>query len=295
MAAAESHFATCEGREIHYLEWGDRRLPPVLAWHGLARVGMDFDVLARRLSDRFRIIAPDTIGRGLSQWAEHGDSEYCFAMYARIAVALCDQLGIETVRWIGTSMGGSLGIWVAGGSMADRITHLVINDIGPELPRPAMSRIATYLARPPVFDTISELERYLQTVYAPFGYIAPEQWRVLAKASARRLDNGKVTTHYDPRIAGHFEAHPQDWQLWQRYDAIAAHCLLLRGEDSDLLDPAMAEEMTRRGPQARLIRVAGCGHAPALNVPDQIDPIAAFLASSESDEANGRRHAEAGS
>lgn len=278
-----SKYATCDSREIHYLEWGSPDLPPVVAWHGLARVGRDFDALARELAPQYRIIAPDTIGRGLSQWVEEGseagDAQYCFDVYARTAIELCDQLGIETMRWVGTSMGGSFGMWLAGGALRDRITHLVINDIGPELPQAAIDRIVTYLGVLPEFDTVGELEQFLRTVYAPFGDITDDQWRVMTEASFRRLPSGKVTSHYDPRIARQFVAHPDDWRLWERYDAISAKTFLLRGEDSDLLSREMTEEMTRRGPRTGVLECAGCGHAPALNVPVQTEAVAAFLAS----------------
>lgn len=277
-----SKYLTCAGREIHYLEWGAADLPPVVAWHGLARVGRDFDALARELAPRYRVIAPDTIGRGLSQWVEdgaaQGDAQYCFDVYEKIAIDLCDQLGMERLRWVGTSMGGSFGMWLAGGAMRDRISHLVINDIGPELPQAAIDRIVTYLGAPPDFETVGELERYLRTVYAPFGYIPGDEWRAMTEASFRRLPNGRVTSHYDPRIARQFVTHPDDWKLWDRYDSITAKTFLLRGEYSDLLSPEMTEEMTRRGPKAEVLQCAGCGHAPALNVPVQTEAIAAFLA-----------------
>jgi pimeloyl-ACP methyl ester carboxylesterase len=276
-----SKYATCAGREIHYLEWGQSDLPPVIAWHGLARVGRDFDALARELAGRYRVIAPDTIGRGLSEWVEEGvepgDAEYCFDVYGRGALDLCDQLGIETMRWVGTSMGGSFGMWLAGGPLKGRISHLVINDIGPELPQAAIDRIVTYLGVPPEFSTVGELERYLRTVYAPFGYIPGDEWRAMTEASVRRLENGKVTSHYDPRIARQFVVHPDDWRLWERYDEITAKTFLLRGEYSDLLSLEMTEEMTQRGPKAAVLECAGCGHAPALNVPVQTEAIAKFL------------------
>lgn len=273
-----SRYARCAGREIHYLEWGAPDLPPVIAWHGLARVGVDFDPLARALAGRWRTIAPDTIGRGLSQWAADAGAEYNFAFYERIVLDLCDRLGVGRMRWIGTSMGGSLGMYLAGGALRGRIERLVVNDIGPELPRPAMERIAAYLGAPPAMDTVGELERYLREVYAPFGRIPDAQWRAMAEASFRRLPDGRVTTHYDPRIAGHFAAHPGDWRLWARHDAIAAPTLLLRGADSDLLSRDMAAEMARRGPRARLVEFPDCGHAPALADPAQIDAVARFLA-----------------
>lgn len=277
-----SKYATCAGQEIHYLEWGRADLPPVVAWHGLARVGRDFDVLARELAAHHRVIAPDTIGRGLSQWAgvgeAAGDAAYQFEVYGRIAVDLCDQLGMETLGWVGTSMGGCLGMWLASDLLKGRMTHLVINDIGPELPRAAIDRIVTYVGDPPVLGSVGALERYLRGIYAPFGYIPGEEWRAMTEASFRRLEDGKVTTHYDPRIVRQFVVHPDDWRLWSRYDAITARTLLLRGEYSDLLSPEMTADMCSRGPKPALLECTGCGHAPALNVPVQTEAVAAFLA-----------------
>jgi pimeloyl-ACP methyl ester carboxylesterase len=274
-----SKYVECAGWEIHYLEWGEPHFPAVLAWHGLARVGRDFDALARELSGKYRVIAPDTIGRGFSQWSENGDKDYCFDVYGKIAQVLCDQLGIEKFGWIGTSMGGSLGMFVASDLLKDRITHLVINDIGPELPQEAIDRIVTYVGKPIEFNSMNELERYLRVIYAPFGYIPGDEWRAIAEASARRMPNGSLTTHYDPEIVRQFIVHPDDWFIWDRYDSISAKTLLLRGEYSDLLTEETAMEMLKRGPRPTLLECKGCGHAPALNVPFQTEKITDFLAS----------------
>ena len=274
-----SKYIDCAGWEIHYLEWGEPHLPPVLAWHGLARVGQDFDALARELADKYRIIAPDTIGRGLSQWSSNGDNDYCFEVYTQIALDLCDQLGMKEIRWIGTSMGGSLGIWAAGGLLKKRISHLVINDIGPDLAQDAIERIITYVGKSLEFESMNELERYLRNIYAPFGYIPGDEWRKIVEASSRRMPNGKLTTHYDPKIVRQFVIHPDDWSLWDEYDLITAKTLLLRGEYSDLLTIETTDEMLKRGACPTLLECKGCGHAPALNVPFQTETIKAFLAS----------------
>ena len=274
-----SKYIDCAGWEIHYLEWGEPHLPPVLAWHGLARVGQDFDALARELADEYRIIAPDTIGRGLSQWSSNGDNDYCFEVYTQIALDLCDQLGMKEIRWIGTSMGGSLGIWAAGGLLKKRISHLVINDIGPDLAQDAIERIITYVGKSLEFNSMNELERYLRNIYAPFGYIPGDEWRRIVEASSRRMPNGKLTTHYDPKIVRQFVIHPDDWSLWDEYDSIIAKTLLLRGEYSDLLTIKTTDEMLNRGACLTLLECKGCGHAPALNVPFQTEAIKAFLSS----------------
>ncbi|HEY8554787.1 MAG TPA: alpha/beta hydrolase [Burkholderiales bacterium] len=274
-----SHYLTCCGREIHYVEWGASNRPPVVMWHGLARTGRDFDTLAAALADRYRVICPDTIGRGLSQWSPLPDAEYCLDFYVRIAQALLDQLGIERVRWVGTSMGGALGMRAAATVLRGRITHLVLNDIGPEIrATPGADRIVSYVGNPPAFQTLTAYEAYLRTVYKPYGWQSDEEWRRMAETSARRLPDGRITVHYDPAIMRQFVAHPDDYQQWQYYDRLEIPTLLLRGESSDLLARPVAEEMTRRGPRAELVEIAGCGHAPALNVPDQIERVGRFLA-----------------
>ena len=265
------------GLEVHVTEWGDPAAPPVVLWHGLARTGRDFDDLATALSDRFRLICPDTPGRGLSQWSAAPEAEYCMAHYAAVAAALLDALGVGRCDWVGTSMGGALGIAVAAGTLRGRIRRLALNDIGPTLPLPAFERIRDYIGQPPDFATISEFETYLRQIYAPFGAHTEAQWRHMAETSARRLANGRITTHYDPAIVRQFTDHPRDFEQWGAYDALALPCLVLRGATSDVLEAAVAAEMGRRGPAAEVVTVSGCGHAPALNVAGQIGLVRAFL------------------
>lgn len=272
-----STYVSCDGTEIHVTEWGGPAAETVVMWHGLARTGRDFDPLARALCDRFHLIVPDTMGRGLSQWARDPKADYCLTRYGDHAIALLDHYGLDRVRWVGTSMGGALGIHLAGGRLRDRITHLVINDIAPQLVQAAIDRILSYAGSPPVFDTIVELEGFLRAAYAPYGWLPDAQWRHMAETSARRTDAGRVTVHYDPMMVEQFRSHPDDYTQWDAYDAITAKVLLYRGADSDLITPEWAEEMMRRGPKAELITFAGMGHAPALNVPEQIDPIRRFL------------------
>lgn len=272
-----SHYLRCCEREIHYVEWGDRDAPPLIMWHGLARTGRDFDDLAQALSDSYHIICPDTIGRGLSQWSPAPDSEYCLAFYAQLARSLVDQLGFQQVRWVGTSMGGAIGTVAGATVLKGRISHLVINDNGPSLASAAIERIKSYAGNPPQFDTVTAFEAFLRTVYQPYGWQSDAQWRRMAETSVRRMPDGKITPHYDPAMVRQFIVHPHDYALWQEYDALDMPTLVLRGADSDLLLPETAEEMTRRGPRAQLATIAGCGHAPALNVPAQIELVRRFL------------------
>jgi pimeloyl-ACP methyl ester carboxylesterase len=272
-----SKYLVCDGHEIHYTEWGAQDSEAVIAWHGLARTGRDMDELAAHLSPSYRVICPDTIGRGLSQWSGQPERDYCLEVYGRIAVSLLDQLGIRTARWVGTSMGGALGMALAAGPLKGRIRCLVLNDIGPQLGEAAVQRIRAYAGNPAEFDRVSELEQYFRTVYKPFGWLSDEQWRRLTETSMRRTVEGKVTPHYDPKMVLQFVHHPADYDLWDAYDAIDVPTLCLRGETSDLLLPETAEAMRSRGPRAVVVTVAGCGHAPALNVPDQLQRVERFL------------------
>lgn len=280
-----SNYVSCAGRDIHYTEWGTQHKATVVAWHGLARTGRDMDELAAYLSTRYRVICPDMIGRGLSQWSPLPDSEYCLTFYARIAAALFDQLAIEKAHWVGTSMGGAMGMVCASGlfepGMKHRIQSLTLNDNAPHLADAAIHRIRSYAGNPPAFDTVLELEAFFRTVYKPYGFLSDVQWRRLAETSTRRLPDGRVTPHYDPAMVQQFISHPHDYLIWEHYDAITIPVMCLRGQESDLVLPQTTQEMLSRGPGARglleVIEIEGCGHAPALNVPEQLALVSEFV------------------
>ncbi|HVL76151.1 MAG TPA: alpha/beta hydrolase [Noviherbaspirillum sp.] len=272
-----SHYVRVGEHEIHYVEWGTPGAPVIVMWHGLARTGRDFDDLAEALADSYHIVCPDTIGRGLSQWSTKPDEQYRLDFYAQLAQGFVDALGFGQLRWVGTSMGGAIGTVAAATTLKGRISHLVLNDIGPALNPVAIERIRSYAGNPPQFDTVTELETFFRTVYKPYGWLSDAQWRRMTETSTRRLPNGKVTPHYDPNMVRQFIVHPHDYDRWADYDALDMPVLLLRGVDSDLLLQETAEEMTRRGPRARLEVIQGCGHAPALNVPEQIALVRNFL------------------
>jgi len=272
-----SHYLACEGREIHFTEWGAGHTDTVVAWHGLARTGRDMDPIAEHLSQRWRVICPDTLGRGLSQWSPAPADEYCLAFYERLAVSLLDQLGIAECLWLGTSMGGAIGLHAAAGALRGRIRRLVLNDIGPELAPVAVERIRTYAGSPPAFATMLELEAYFRTIYRPYGWLSDAQWRLLTETSARRLPDGRVTPHYDPAMVLQFVHHPADYVQWEAWDSLAIPVLCLRGESSDLLLPEVAEQMRIRGPRALVVTIPDCGHAPALNTPQQVALVERFL------------------
>lgn len=273
-----SHYLACAGREIHFMEWGAGHGETVIAWHGLARTGRDMDAIALHLAQRYRVICPDTIGRGLSQWSPDPARDYCLAFYEQLAVSLVDQLGIAQCHWLGTSMGGAIGLKAAAGALRGRIRRLVLNDIGPEIAAVAVQRIRSYAGSPPAFATVSELEAYFRTIYKPYGWLSDAQWRLLTESSARRLPDGRVTPHYDPAMVQQFIHHPDDYLQWDAWDSLTLPVLCLRGEASDLLLPEAAEAMRVRGPRAVVVTIPGCGHAPALNTPDQFALVERFFA-----------------
>jgi len=272
-----SHYLRCEGRELHYTEWGSEHRECVIAWHGLARTGRDMDELARHLSTHYRVICPDTLGRGLSEWSPAPATEYCLAFYVQQATALVDQLGLKEFHWVGTSMGGAIGTLAAATRLRGRIRRLVLNDNGPQLAEEALQRIRSYAGQPAAFATVSELEQYFRKVYEPYGWLSDAQWLHLTETSVRRLPDGRVTPHYDPAMALQFTHHPDDYLLWDAWDSLALPVLCLRGEHSDLLLESTVQAMRERGPAAAVVTIPGCGHAPALNVPEQLNLVERFL------------------
>ena len=277
-----SQYMDCAGVQLHYTDWGQAERGTVIAWHGLARTGRDMDELAAHLSQQgYRVICPDTVGRGLSQWSRAPEQEYCLAFYAKLARALMDGLQLGAVHWVGTSMGGAIGTLCAAGalepSLKHRILSLVLNDNAPELAQTAIERIKTYAGHPPAFDTLTELEAFFRQVYQPFGWLSDAQWRRLTETSARRLPDGRVTPHYDPAMVQQFIHHPGDYTQWAAWDTLTLPVLCLRGEHSDLLLPETANAMRERGPRAVVVTIPGCGHAPALNTPEQFALIERFL------------------
>jgi pimeloyl-ACP methyl ester carboxylesterase len=174
-------------------------------------------------------------------------------------------------------MGGAIGMVCAAGPLQARVERLVLNDIGPQLAAPAIERIRAYAGSPASFATVGELERYFRTIYKPYGFLSEAQWKLLTESSTRRLPNGWVTPHYDPRMVMQFTHHVDDYALWDEYDRIHVPVLCLRGVDSDLLLVETAEAMRDRGPRALVVTIEDCGHAPALNVPAQLTLVQRFL------------------
>jgi pimeloyl-ACP methyl ester carboxylesterase len=276
-SGGRSRYVQALGREVHYMEWGTPGAQPLVMWHGLARSGRDFDWIAAHLADQFHIICPDTIGRGLSEWSAKPDVDYCLGTYAEQARQVVDAVGFKQMHWLGTSMGGSLGMRAAATTLQGRIDKLIINDIGPTFPEAPYERIKQYVGAPPDFATITEIEAYFKTIYLPFGPHSGEQWRHMAETSSRRLPNGRITTHYDPAIVRQLFVHPDDYEQWEHWDAITSPTLVLHGVNSDLLLPEIAKEMTQRGPRATIAEIDGCGHAPGLVTAAQMKVVLDWL------------------
>lgn len=261
---------------VAYYEWGHAANPHVvICVHGLTRNGRDFDELARSLSTTHRVIAVDMPGRGRSEWL-HDPMDYAFPTYLTTLTALIARAGVEQVDWIGTSMGGLLGMVMAG-QAGSPVRRLIVNDVGPIIEPAALQRIGEYVGNDPTFDSYEEIERYVRAVSAPFGDLTDAQWAHLARTSVHQRNDGRWGFTYDPRLAVPFRATPAPPNLWSVWDAIRCPALVLRGADSDLLSHETAQEMTRRGPRAELVEFAGVGHAPALLHGHEIEPVVAFL------------------
>lgn len=274
-------FRSVEGIELHYSEWVDGSAPPVVCVHGLSRVGRDFDPIARQLAGTYRVLCPDLPGRGLSEWCD--PAAYTDEALTELVVGFCDALGLESVRWVGTSMGGGLGTALAGGPLADRITHLVVNDISPDpihdADEDALARINEYVPQPPTVDTVTELEAYYREIYGPrFSEMTDAEWRRFTVTAARRTDDGRIAPAYDPRIIEALgETNGSKADPWAVWEGITADVCIVRGTDSAILPQQPFERMLDLQPDAETITV-GCGHAPALNTDEQIEPIAEFFA-----------------
>lgn len=267
--------------EMAYVEWGDPANPRVLVCvHGLTRSGRDFDFLAEQLSDRYRVVCPDVVGRGRSDWLRN-KSLYGIPQYAADMTVLLARLDVASVHWVGTSMGGLIGMALAA-QPDSPITRLVLNDVGPVVTAVSLQRIAEYLGKAPRFDSIEQAEAFVRFVSQPFGPHTDAQWRHLTAHVTRTAGDGKVEFAYDPGIAQPFAEQlaasgGKDVELWPLYDGIRCPTLLVRGAVSDLLSADTAAAMGARGPRARLVEIPGVGHAPTLMSEAQVAPVRDFL------------------
>jgi len=301
MTQPSLHHVTCldanGGHRMAYWQWGNPAAAHVVVCvHGLSRQGRDFDTLAAHLVDKangnIRVICPDVVGRGESDWLKD-PMGYQIPMYAADMLALLGQVhaqaAITTLDWVGTSMGGLIGLVVCGQPgmpLPVPVHKLVLNDVGPAIEWLSIVRIGMYLGQPIEFDSLQQAADALWAISAGFGPHTPEQWLALSKPMLRPVNDAassKLRLHYDPALAVPFKQATQESTLqgektlWQLYDNITAQTLLLRGVDSDLLSPATAQAMGQRGPRAPLIEFAGVGHAPTLVAADQVAAVAGFL------------------
>lgn len=277
-----------------YWQWGNPTAAHVVVCvHGLSRQGRDFDVLAQALvagaGGALRVVCPDVAGRGQSEWLKD-PMGYQVPHYAADMLALIAQLHaqapVKALDWVGTSMGGLIGLAVCGQPglpLPVPVRRLVLNDVGPVIEWQALVRIGTYLGQTGRFASVQQAADAMWAISSSFGPHTPAQWLALSEPMVRPHPEGGVTLHYDPAIAMPFRtvtaesAAQGEAALWQLYDAVTAQTLLLRGADSDLLSPATAQAMTQRGPRARLVEFAGVGHAPTLVATDQVTVVQGFL------------------
>ncbi|HSV71581.1 MAG TPA: alpha/beta hydrolase [Methylibium sp.] len=282
------HVACLDASGLHrmaYWEWGERDNPDVVVCvHGLTRQGRDFDTLARALAGARRVICPDVVGRGRSDWLRD-PMGYQIPTYVADMVTLLARLGVRAVDWVGTSMGGLIGLGLA--SLRDPdgaalVRRLVLNDVGPAIRAEAVQRIGSYVGAPKRFASLDEAADYLWTLSTGFGPHSREQWLALTRPQIKPDGDGFLP-HYDPRIGLPFKAVTPELAaagealLWQRYDMITCPTLLIRGAESDLLAHDTAIAMTQRGPKPRLVELPGIGHAPTLVADAQVALVREFL------------------
>lgn len=281
MISARVRSVLCGSRSgLHrmaYREWGEADNPRVLICvHGLSRNARDFDTLARALAGDYRVVCPDVVGRGLSDWLAD-PSGYLVEQYVADMLVLIARLDVERVHWLGTSMGGLIGMVLASLS-GSPISRLVLNDVGPVITPESIRRIGEYIGRAPKFASVADAETYIRVVSAPFGQLSDAQWRELTESSLRPAAGGGFEMRYDPAIADAFRrATNGPIDLWPIYGRVRCPTLVVRGAQSDLLSAQTLREMAERGPRAQTAEVPGVGHAPMFLDEGQIAIVRRFL------------------
>lgn len=274
------HVTSCSTGGLHniaYTEWGNTNNSNVLfCAHGLTRNRHDFDIIAQHLSEDYRVICYDFPGRGDSDWLTN-KLDYNYAQYVVDAMVIISRSGVEKVTWLGTSMGGLLGMMLASMDKSP-IQSLILNDVGPFVSKEALIRIADYVGQPPSYATANELENYMRTTYAGLGELTDKNWKHLLKHGQRKLEDGNLTPNYDPDISQAFTQLPlNDINLWPLWGLIKQPCLVIRGQQSDLLSADTAELMTTTGPCAQYEIIENAGHAPSLMDENQLNIISDWL------------------
>lgn len=275
----------CQGphglHRMAYTEWGDPRNPKVLICvHGLTRNGRDFDYLAKALCEEYRVVCPDVVGRGRSDWLGV-KADYGFPLYVSDMVTLIARLDVQTVHWVGTSMGGLIGMALASQPHSP-ITRMVLNDVGPVVTAASLRRINEYLGNAPVFPTMAAAEAYVRAVSTSFGKLTDADWVHLTAYAVRPVEGGFAMI-YDPGIAEVFRHTPllADVDLWGIYKAIRCPVLAIRGAESDLLERATLVRMAECGPKAEIVEVPDVGHPPMFLNDEQVGLVRDFLLKGE--------------
>lgn len=279
-----NHVQCLDTQGLHrmaYWEWGDPANPRVLVCvHGLSRQGRDFDTFAQAMQGEYRVVCPDVVGRGQSDWLAD-PAGYQIPAYAADMVTLLARLDASTVHWVGTSMGGLIGL-VISALRQSPVQRLVLNDVGPAIDPGSLVRIGSYLGLPARWKSVDEAADALWAISQGFGPHTREQWLALTRPMLKPDGDGFIP-HYDLQIATPFRAITPEVAkagealMWTMYDSLRCPTLLLRGADSDLLTPDTAQAMTTRGPKAELRQFPGVGHAPMLTSADQIAVVREFL------------------
>jgi len=292
----EHRYQVVDGLELHTVERGDPGAAPVLCLHGLSRVARDFDPLAEALAEEYRVVAMDLPGRGESEWAEDPGRYRVRAMSELVAAYCRERFDGDGLRVVGTSLGGRLGLHLAGELLEERVSHLVLNDAYPEPSaerlaeregegegdesetedeEDGLDRILAYLTNPPTFDRFAEFEAYVRETYGEMSAQTDAEWRRLARTWARRTEEGDLRPNYDTRVVEPVFAEAEavdERPLWR---SAPCEAMVVHAEESDVLSPATLDRMLDAR-EARSVTVPG-GHPPPLNVPDQVDPVRAFL------------------
>lgn len=270
---------------IAYTDWGDAQNPHVvLCVHGLTRNCRDFDYLARAMQSDCRVISVDVVGRGQSDWLEHAHDYDYYPLYLSDAMLLVAHIQAQyhtkiTLDWVGISMGGLIGMILAiQPNLPFTINKLIMSDIGPLIPAVALKRIADYVGKDPRFGSFEEFKQYMKVISASFGPLTEDQWNHMAIHSAREYADGSYGFRYDPRIAISFKDREiKDIDLWEQWDKLATHTLVLRGIESDILTAGTAAQMQVRGAKAKIVELPGIGHAPMLMDDNQIKIVRDFI------------------
>lgn len=277
MVPRSKQFKTPSSHHISYVEWGDSANENILfCVHGLTRNGRDFDHLARALSSHYRIICPDIVGRGKSEWL-HDKSHYNYSTYVADMLALVEEIGVKRLDWVGTSMGGLIGMTIAA-FYPELIRSLVLNDIGAFVPGDALKRIGKYVGQAPNFANKTEAETYMRKIFMPFGINRDEDWQHMVEHGVEKTEDNSWRLAYDPTITDVFAGKDiQDMDLWSLWEKIENRTLTLRGALSDILLKDTAQQMEKLGVKAKLVEFQGVGHAPALMDTVQIETVKNWL------------------